>query len=229
MNIQTPQNSVNKVKPPCFKGIERARAIVKSMPDYGEIVLYELDKKDIPFLMDMLKNIRLEKLAPKKGNLSQKNEWKYLIKKAAGGLKRAENVYLTAYKNKPCGIMSFMPFFDNELCYVSYTATWPYKTGENVKCAGQVLFRHVFEYAKSVKKGVCLVLDDKAPDGKKSNKVFYRKLGFEKVDQPKPELKILPNKQTKGVIKDILDTVIDYRPSGDGKELRLEKVLDINY
>lgn len=64
---------------------------------------------------------------------------------------------------------------------------------------------------------------------RKATRYSICKLGFEKVDQPKPELKILPNKQTKGVIKDILDTVIDYRPSGDGKELRLEKVLDINY
>ena len=87
------------------------------------------------------------------------------------------------------------------------------------------------EYAKSVKKGVCLVLDDKAPDGKKSNKVFYRKLGFEKVDQPKPELKILPNKQTKGVIKDIIETYL--RKEGQApvmtaaqKILKIGRVID---
>lgn len=229
MNIQTPQNPVNNVKPPCFKGIERARAAVKALPDYGEIVLYELDKKDIPFLMDMLKNIRLDKLAPEVKNYTEQSEWKYLIKKAAGGVSRAEQVFLTTYKNRPCGIMSFMPFFDNEMTYVSYVVTWPIKTGESVKCAGKTLFKHILEYAKSVQKGVCLVLDKKAPKGKKNNAEFYRKLRFHDIDTPDRELKFITNKETKNVLSDVIDPVIDYRPVADNKVLKLDKILDINY
>lgn len=212
-----------------FKGIPCAKAGIKSLPDYGEIVLYRLEKKDIPFLTQMLRNIRLEKLAPDVKNSTELGEWKHLIKKAVEGVKNEEDVYLSTYKNRPCGIMSQTEHFDDELLYVSYTASWPYKTGESVKCAGKVLFKNIFEQAKNLKKGVCLVLSKKAPKGKRENKEFYKKLKFQFLNDSRRDLKIVDNKDVPKVLKSELDSALSFQKLPEDKSVNLSKVLDINY
>lgn len=229
MKINNNNNHIYLNKSPNFKGIEYAKAILKRNPNYGEITLYQLEKKDIPFLQDMLRNIRLEKLAPEITDKTQLGEWKHLIKEAVGGLKRDEDVYLSTYQNRPCGIMSQLEKLDNELSFVSYVATWPYKVGENVKCAGKVLFKNIFEQAKNQKRGVSLVMSSKAPKGKRDNRPFYEKLKFQYLNDKEEDLKIVKNKDVPIVIKNEFDTAFSFYKTNSTKSENLKKVLDINY
>ena len=212
-----------------FKGIPYARAALKTLPEYGDIVIYQLEKTDMPFLKKMIKNINLEKLAPDVKNREQRNEWKHIIKEAAAGLDRDETVFLGTYKNKPCGIVSGIPYYNEEVSYLSYFATWPYKAGENVKCAGKMLLKNVFEQAKRDKKAIGLVMDSKAPKGRRNNKTFYHKLKFHDLNNPKVYLKIVTAKDIPNVIEKEFDSVFSYELLNSTQDKDLGRILDINF
>lgn len=212
-----------------FKGIPYAKAALETLPEYGDIVVYRLDKTDLPFLKKMLKNIKLEKLAPEVKDPQQRNEWKHIIKEAAEGINRDEDVYLSTYKSKPCGIISAIPYYNEEVSYLSYVATWPLKAGENVKCAGKVLFKNIFEQAKKDKKAIGLVMDSKCPKGKRNNKTFYSKLKFHDLNNPGVYLKIAKAKDIPKVIEKEFDSVFSYELINSAKNENLGKILDINY
>lgn len=235
MQISYQQNLNNKYQPQ-FKGIPYAYTKMKNIKNSSGILIYELEKSDIPFLNKLTKNLNLKKLAPEVTDKMQLEAWQDLILKAIStiGLKSSK-VFLAVNtsNNKPCGILSELTYFDSSIRdftkHISYFATWPDKLNHNVKGAGKSLVRAILDNAEKDGLGTTLKTCPYAPKGARACEPFYKDLGFTKasgIEQNK--LQISKENITQTIIEKFFP-ILDFEKISNGNSVDLSSTLNIKY
>ena len=108
----------------------------------GEFKLYKITPEDKSFLDNLYNNIDFERLYPDLSKL-QYIIWSSILRFGIENAPLSKYVtYLSAYNNKPCGLINFTPS-DNGY-RLNYVCTWPVEAKKRVPCAGQVLFHRFF-------------------------------------------------------------------------------------
>lgn len=234
MQISTQQN-LNKNYKPQFKGIPYAYVKMKNIKNNSGILIYELEKSDIPFLDKLTKNLKLHKLAPEVTDKAQLETWKELILKAITtlGFKNTK-VFLAVNtsNNKPCGILSELTYYDSSIQEltknINYFATWPDSPNHNVKGSGKSLIRTILDRAEKEGMGTTLKTCPTAPKGKRACEEFYEDLGFIHTSSENNKLQISKENITQIIIEKLFP-ILDFEKITDGKSIDLSSTLNINY
>lgn len=231
------QNSINNNYQPqknsSFKGMPFAKTVLKCAQEGDKVLIYRLEQQDVPFLLKMLKKLKLDKLAPDVKDVDQLDEWKELIKSAIERVGLDDNVFLAVKDKRPCGILSQMIRREGKSyesnSYITFLATWPDKINHNVKCAGKSLMRNLLEIANERNQNVTLIPSKNAPKAKRSCEAFYEKLGFQDIPNSKSNKKVIYKDNVYKTIFEELDPLMEYERLNNSKSENLEKTLDINY
>ncbi len=137
--------------------------------------LYELNiKHDKSFLKRLDKDIQIKDLMP---NLKKQESerWQEMLSYAI--IKAQEpnrKTYLLSNKNKPCGIITYLPGKNNY--HLDCICTWPTEFGQKVKYAGKSLFNQLFnDFLNHKSKKIKL---EAITDGPYNTVNKYKELGF---------------------------------------------------
>lgn len=188
-----------------FKGLQVSTYnVIEKHPNnekvLKELTIYEMEPKDIPFLNDLEKKIKLlRKNARRK---DKKNLYKIVIssiEEAKSTLKLRKDfkindpsvIYLASIEKQPCGIlMGNMPKINTDDCQLTFSnrnkpneteldwiATWQPKKGQYLKCTGTALVSEFFNFCKNLKNIDSIFVRSEVPHKSKAFD-FYHNLGF---------------------------------------------------
>lgn len=204
---------------PSFKARPLSKVLLRSNSGSSPIVIYELGKKDEPFLRKMINKIRLDELCVENKKRQDLIRWKELLFRCYEDL-RYNTVLLAVKDKKPCAIMSFMELFGR--INLSNIAAIPVKKDTYAKCAGKSLLRELFEQAQSKN---ALAIGGMVDSGEPHIVKFYKDAGF------KIDANILSYKKEEFYQKATakMDNFLEYIPVKNPKEVNLNKKCSLNF
>lgn len=205
---------------PSFKAIPVSKVFLRSEKASSPVIVYELSKKDYPFLKKMVNKIRLDKLVENNPKRADLKTWKKLILTAYEDLKY-DKVLLAVKDKTPCGILSYIKL-PGEGMYLSSIASIPIKKDKYAKVAGKSLIRELFERAyKTNATHIRGYVDSSEPKILK----FYEDVGFHITD-----FNLFYHKSDffqKATAR--MDNYLEYVPIKNAKEVNLSKKCKLDF
>ncbi len=219
------QNKFNHHTQQSFSGINIAKSTNCIKNIETNIDLFEITKKDKPFLNKLRASVKMNELMPNSRiTKAEFDRWQEMLNLALDKAQNKDRKCIIAAKDKkPCGIITFLP--GQNKYYLDCICTWPVETGKKVTLAGQTLFKQMFTDFLNSKANI---LDLTAIlNGPFDTVSKYSKLGFKQIGGENWLVAMRTNRDTTEKTMKKLDNIINTTKANNNDDVNLLNVLEV--